>query len=276
MNRFALLSSALLAVSITSSSVVIAQTQPAPVETPAALQGMQNVQAIQQQTSTGQPPTVVAAPDTQAPAPAVSSAPVFTSPVQPVAASSPAELSDDDLMRNLARLQARKAMVEAEGSLETAELNRQKNRLAGQAALTKAGAEAARIQEDPFGEKAKARDEAAKLATVRASSPAGVARGGVAYGGPPTLVRSIYGYGDQAYAEMVIGYDKVLATPGTVLTTGERVVSIGSGGVVVIKNGKRRTLPVSGSASTSSAILPVSQTTTAPGLPSMPPSPPIN
>lgn len=62
-------------------------------------------------------------------------------------------------------------------------------------------------------------------------------------------VNSVYMYGDKAYAEIVLGSTWVMASNGTQLLNGDKVVSISQSGVVVTGKKGRRTLPVRGSAS---------------------------
>lgn len=67
---------------------------------------------------------------------------------------------------------------------------------------------------------------------------------------PQPFVNSVYGYGDQMYAEIIIlGMGKVLASKGTVLADGSKVVSVSNNGVVISgKKGIKR-LSIRGSAS---------------------------
>lgn len=62
-------------------------------------------------------------------------------------------------------------------------------------------------------------------------------------------INSVYMYGDKAYAEVVIGSTWTMATKGTVLISGDRVVDISAAGVVLSGKKGRRVLPVRGSAS---------------------------
>lgn len=68
---------------------------------------------------------------------------------------------------------------------------------------------------------------------------------------PQPFVNSIYSYDNKSYAEIFIGANKVVATEGTVLVTGERVVSITPEGVVISGRKGRKTLRVIGTAGTS-------------------------
>lgn len=92
-------------------------------------------------------------------------------------------------------------------------------------------------------------------------------------------VRSIYSYDGKWFAEIVVNGSKVLASPGTVLVGGAKVASISSSNVVVVSKGKRRVLPLDGSAALSAqsvapaAFTPTLPTSAAPGpLPPIPPS----
>jgi len=91
-------------------------------------------------------------------------------------------------------------------------------------------------------------------------------------------VRSIYSYDGKWFAEIVINGSKVLASPGTVLVGGGKVTNITSSNVVVVTKGKRRVLPLDGSASLSAqsvapaAFTPAPQTSSPGPLPPIPPS----
>lgn len=163
---------------------------------------------------------------------------------QPVpfhAMPSPLELGDenvrnDDLVRDIARYRTRESRLDAMSNLETTHLQREKARIQArlelleQQNLLMAGGKTAEEE----------RQEEEALATEQAAAPV--------YVPPAPVVRSIYGHGGNAFAEIYIGMTKVVATPGTVLATGERVVDITPSGVVVIKNGRRQVLQVAGSA----------------------------
>lgn len=208
----------------------------------------------------------------QAPAPtpvAVAPAPVQATPTSaPVVAPAPAApviatqplaidtLSDDDLVRRLARINAQKDVLQAEMSLDQARASRQAAVLESQIKLLELQQQVAN-----GGKKPEAREASA------AASPAAAAAA-LVYQAPQPAVRSVYGYGQNAYAEVYVGSDKILATPGTVLSSGHRVVEIGPNGVVLVKNGRRQTLPVRGSAGVPST--PVSNSVPM-GLPPAPP-----
>jgi hypothetical protein len=68
---------------------------------------------------------------------------------------------------------------------------------------------------------------------------------------PVPYINSVYSYGNDSYAEIVLGSNKVIATRGTMLVNGDRVVSISPSGVVVSGRHGRKTFPVRGSASIS-------------------------
>ena len=58
---------------------------------------------------------------------------------------------------------------------------------------------------------------------------------------PEPYVNSVYGYGDEMYAEIVIGSTKILASKGTVLSDGSRVSAISSSTVTLTgKKGTKR------------------------------------
>lgn len=92
-------------------------------------------------------------------------------------------------------------------------------------------------------------------------------------------VRSIYSYDGKWFAEIAINGSKVLASPGTVLVGGGKVTNITSSNVVVVTKGKRRVLPLDGSASLSAqSVAPAAFTAPPTAVPSgpLPPIPPRN
>ena len=162
-------------------------------------------------------------------------------------------LSDDDLVRRSARLKAQLDVLQTESQVATARSNREAAQLEAQIKILELRAQVANNGRKPSDGPAPGTAAAtAAVAAVQAPQP---------------VVRSIYGYGSNGYAEIYIGYDKVLATPGTVLSTGHRVVEIGPSGVVVVRNGRRQTLGVRGAA----GVVPVSASVPM-GLPPAPPS----
>lgn len=205
-------------------------------------------------------PTTVAAPGLPNPAVGV---PVMTAVPSPAPSTMPVTslpsidaMDDDDLVRRLARVNAQRGVVQAEASLDQARLSSEAASLEGQIKILELRNQVANGGKKP-------EERAPGGAGAPASTPAQAAAI-LAYQAPQPAVRSIYGYGTNGYAEIYVGTDKVVATPGTVLSTGHRVVNIGPNGVVVVKNGRRQTLPVRGSAGTLPAI--------PTGLPPMPPA----
>lgn len=65
---------------------------------------------------------------------------------------------------------------------------------------------------------------------------------------PEPYVNSVYGYGNDMYAEIVVGRTKVLATKGTVLLDGSRVISVSNSGVTISSKGRSKKLAIRGSA----------------------------
>lgn len=65
---------------------------------------------------------------------------------------------------------------------------------------------------------------------------------------PEPYVNSVYGFGDDMYAEIVIGSTKVLASKGTVLSDGSRVSAISSSSVTLSRRGSTKRLLVRGAA----------------------------
>lgn len=164
------------------------------------------------------------------------------------------DLGNDDLVRDVARLRTREGRVEAMSDLEKAQLEREKGLIQARLDLLELQNLLANDGKDPA-------EETATQATLGAP---GAASAPVAVYQPQPVVRSIYGHGDNSFAEIYIGSAKIVATKGTVLATGERVVDISPAGVVVVKRGRRQILQVAGSA----GIQPASAA--APGLPPRP------
>lgn len=65
---------------------------------------------------------------------------------------------------------------------------------------------------------------------------------------PEPYVNSVYGYGNDMYAEIVLGQTKVLATKGTLLTDGSRVISVSNSGVTISSRGRTKRLAIRGAA----------------------------
>lgn len=65
---------------------------------------------------------------------------------------------------------------------------------------------------------------------------------------PEPYVNSVYGYGGDMYAEIVLGSSKVLATKGTVLNDGSRVVAVSNNGVTLSKGGRTKKISIRGAA----------------------------
>lgn len=221
-------------------------------------------------------PSSFAAPAVAAPSPAPSvvTAPVIGPPAAPAGVPSvapstapvvnlgnmtdtSADLVDDDLLRTRARLSARRDLIKAQQELDQALLSRQQAQVEGQIKLEQLRVSAANGGKKPEEVQAQKQAAAATAAVIS------VARA------PQPIVRSIYGFGDNAYAEIYVGSNKILANRGTVLDGGERVVDFTPNGVVLVdKRGRRQTLRVRGSAG---SLAPMSsQTSAAPGLPPLP------
>ena len=189
-------------------------------------------------------PAAVAAP-MAAPAPA----PTSTPPAPVVEQVAPAfssmsvlddHLGNDDLVRDIARYRTRESRIDAMSDLEKAQLEREKDRIQARLDLMELQALMANGGKKP--------EE--KVADAPApGTPAAAAAIAAAYQ-PQPVVRSIYGHGENSFAEIYIGSAKIVATKGTVLATGERIVDISPAGVVVIKRGRRQVLQVVGSAGT--------------------------
>ncbi len=203
-------------------------------------------------------PAPVVAP-ASAPTPVI--APVVPTPVAPInlgnLTDSSSELSDDDLLRTRSRLSARRDLVKAQQELDQALLSRQTAQVEGQIKLEQLKVSAAnggRKPEEVQAQKAAAAASAVVAAAVQAPQP---------------VVRSIYGFGDNAYAEIYVGNNKILANRGTVLDGGQTVVDFTPNGVVLAdKRGRRQTLRVRGSAGTLAPV--ATQASSAPGLPPLP------
>lgn len=94
-----------------------------------------------------------------------------------------------------------------------------------------------------------------QLSGRTASAAPGAAPGGAAAPAvaitppkPEPYVNSVYGFGDDMYAEIVIGSTKVLASRGTVLSDGSRVSAISSSSVTLSRRGSTKRLLVRGAA----------------------------
>lgn len=180
------------------------------------------------------PAQATAAPAAQAPAvqaPARQAGPASLSGV------GPAVMSDDDLTREVARIRAHIEVLDANQDLLKAQ----------------AANDLQVIQNEI--ERRKLSDELAGMSRAPAASaaaPAGGTTASASAAAAPVeiqpVVRSIYGYDGQSFAEIYIGGAKILATQGTVLATGHRVVAIGPGGVELLRKGRRSVLHVAGSA----------------------------
>lgn len=151
-------------------------------------------------------------------------------------------MGDDDLTREVARLNKHRDVIQAQMDLDKTRASRNQALLQNQLDLLK-------LQSTITGfgkESSKAGAQAKGTAEGSESSASSAAPLSMVL--PPPQVRSIYGFGDNVYAEIYVGSAKVLATRGTVLSGGEKVVDITPSSVVVLKNGRRQVLPVSGSA----------------------------
>ena len=146
-------------------------------------------------------------------------------------------LGNDDLVRDIARYRTREGRIDAMSDLEKAQLEREKARIQARLDLMELEATLAR-----GGKK-----EEEKPAAPTPGTPEAAAAAAAVYQ-PQPVVRSIYGQGGNSFAEIYIGATKIVATKGTVLATGERVVDISPSGVVVVKRGRRQVLQVAGSA----------------------------
>lgn len=152
----------------------------------------------------------------------------------PSAASPPAPVVDEpepyavpgaDTLQEAARLNGIIAKETIEIKLEALRQDRERQKLKYEADVAKVKAEREEI-ENGGRKKSRAQDEAP----------------------PKAYVNSIYRFGDQAFAEVLIGSNKVVAQRGTVLINGDRVVSIGETAVTVRGRGGVAVLPVRGSA----------------------------
>ena len=174
--------------------------------------------------------------------------PVPVSPVSSPVASNPLgdglpedgteTLSNDNLVRAIARLKARQSVIESQQALDQALAEREKALLQGKLDRLKLQQQIANGGREP------SRDAMGAIAT----GPSGRPSVPVMPPPPQPVVRSTYGYGASSYAEIYVGANKVMARPGTVLPlTGHRIVSISDGGVIVVdRRGRRGVWPVSG------------------------------
>jgi hypothetical protein len=63
---------------------------------------------------------------------------------------------------------------------------------------------------------------------------------------PRPYATSVYQFGDNSYAQVVIDGARYMAVPGQLLPNGAKVLSVGSGGVILRQNGQKVTVPVVG------------------------------
>ncbi len=206
--------------------------------------------ALQQPRPPAQPPQVVqsAAGVAQANGPAVTPSPSQMVTPYTVPPSGPGIFQgSDQTFREISYLtaevdlidartkreEALKKQAEAHGQLVDLAAGKNKVATGGQAGGSNAAqAEPAKLT--PEQEKLAAQNKLLEEARKIAETP---------------YVNSVYMYGDKAYAEIVLGSTWVMASNGTQLLNGDKVVSISQSGVVVTGKKGRRTLPVRGSAS---------------------------
>ena len=176
--------------------------------------------------ATSAPP---AAPETRATSPKSRALAVSTAGLDRTAL-----LSDDDLTREVARIRARIEVLDADQDLLQAQAAHELQRLQNELARRKLLDEMAGVGQDKTA------------STGTSASPSGVVVAVPVEVLP--VVRSIYGYDGQSFAEIYVGGAKIIATEGTVLATGHRVVAIGPSGVELLRKGRRSVLHVAGSA----------------------------
>lgn len=202
--------------------------------------GMVHAQAAPVESDLSPVAVAVPAPAVEAPAPSVE-------PVSPAFSSMnlfDQDIGNDDLVRDVARYRTREGRIDALSDLEKAQLEREKARIQSRLELLELQtllANDGKVPEEAPAEPAPGSPEAAALA--------------LAVYEPKPMVRSIYGHGNNSFAEIYIGSAKIVATQGTILATGERVVDISPAGVVVVKGGRRQVLQVVGSAGVQPAAL---------------------
>lgn len=201
-----------------SPATVVAPVVPtAPAQNPGALA------AIEQSVTTAPAP---------APAPVVATAPASSSPssyVVPPAGPGIFQGSEQTL-REIAFLQT-----------EVALNSKRKEHVDSVAALESAKKD---LSDQLSG---KVKDDKAGGGSSSAPLPPGAAVVAVPVK-PEPYVNSVYGYGNDMYAEIVLGQTKVLATKGTVLTDGSRVIAVSNTGVTISSKGRTKKLAIRGAA----------------------------
>jgi type IV pilus biogenesis protein PilP len=227
-----LLAGALVGIALAGSAAAIAQVSSAPPAAPSAPPA--NVVAPVVPTAPAQNPGAVAAIEQsvlQAPAPQVSppvsgAAPATAASYQVPAAGPGIFEGSDQTLREIAYLQT-----------EVALNGKRKERIESMSALK----EAERGFVDVLAGKSK--DDKGGAGPGGAAAPGATAVPIAVIVKPEAYVNSVYGYGNDMYAEIVIGSTKVLASKGTVLSDGSRVTAISSSGVTVSgKKGTKRLL----------------------------------
>ena len=191
-------------------------------------------------------------------------APAPQSGASRVMALSQSGADESTLLREVARYQAQLSLMNIVAKIEKSRLDMERERMKFEQEQLEAKAKAAPVSAPAAG---------ASQGSVGGGSPSGAVP--VEIDAPKPSVRSIYSFDGKSFAEIVVGGNKVLAEPGTVLLSGERVVSISPSAVVVSRKGRQVKLPLDGSASTSSqAVAPFAAPTSLPSgaLPPIPPS----
>lgn len=184
------------------------------------------------------PPPVVSAP-------AVASPQAIVVPVaEPSQVSDPtATMAADDMTRDISRLRTRVSVIDAMMDLDQAQVAREKAQIQAQLDLLELKQKLANDGREPSEQTGPEPGTPAALALAVMLEP-------------QPVVRSIYGYAGDSFAEIYVGSAKIIATEGTVLSTGARVVKISPAGVVIVKRGRRSVLQVAGSAGTQPSAAP--------------------
>lgn len=237
--RSKVLVGAIVGIALAGSAAALAQVAPpSPAPVPAPAVPAAPVVAPVVPTSPAQNPGAVAAIEqsvSQQPAPAASqdaSVPASSSATgyQVPAAGPGIFQGSDQTLREIAYLQT-----------EVALNGKRKELMESRTALK----ESERDLTDQLAGRSKDDKQAAAPGGAPAAAPGAVA---VVMAKPEPYVNSVYGYGDEMYAEIVIGSTKVLASKGTVLSDGSRVSAISASSVTISGRGGTKRLLVRGAA----------------------------
>lgn len=225
------------AMAVVLSAVAVAQVAPQQSEQP---ESPATVVAPVVPTAPTQNPNAVAAIEqsVSAPAPAQAAAPTQYAPTSDASANYEVPPAGPGIFQGSEQVMREFAYINTDIMLN----GKKRERLESLAAL--------RLAERELSDVIAGRDkESEKAAATQAGGAPGAGPTAAAPPPPPApLVNSIYGYGDEMYAEIVLGSTKILATKGTVLADGSRVTDISASGVEIASRRGKKRLMVRGAA----------------------------